>query len=177
MRRLALLLASVGLLAGCATAFPGAALEGVNRAVMLANLRASPQTYLNQRVILGGEVVSTMPKPDGTEIEVLGRPLRSDDAPERTDRSDGRFIIKSSQFLDPAIYAAGRRLTVIGTMTGVEERKLGDVPYQYPGIASEQIRLWARDVPAAYYPYYPYPYWGPYPYGFYFGYRRYPYWW
>ncbi len=86
------------------------------------------------------------------------------------------------EFLDPAVYAPGRRITVVGEVVGEEERKIGEVPYRYPVIKVERIRLWPKDVlvgPA----YYPYPWgfgpFGPYYYDpFYLGARRYyPGWW
>ncbi len=61
---------------------------------------------------------------------------------------------------------------MIGTVSGVEERKVGELPYRYPVIAVERIRLWPQEV-AEYGPYYP---WGAWPYGpyydpYYFGLR------
>ena len=52
---------------------------------------------------------------------------------------------------------------MVGEVAGEEERKIGEVPYRYPVIKVERIRLWPKDVlvgPA----YYPYP-WGFGPYG------------
>ena len=50
--------------------------------------------------------------------------------------------------------------------SATEERKIGEVPYRYPVIKVERIRLWPKDVlvgPA----YYPYP-WGFGPFGPYY---------
>ena len=76
-------------------------------------------------------------------------------------------------------FGAGLLITVIGTVSGVEERKVGDVPYRYPVLLLERIRLWPRDVVLGsdyYYPWGPWPYYDPY----YYWPRRglYPYgWW
>jgi outer membrane lipoprotein len=179
--RVAPLLAFALLLAGCATAFPPSALEGVNRQVTVSELRRDPAAYVGQRVIVGGEILATRTRPGQTEIELLGRPLRFDDAPDRTDASEGRVLVHTGQFLDPAVFAEGRRITVIGRVTGAEERAIGDLPYRYPVIASEQLRLWSREVPAALYPY-PYPGFPWWPYGYrnrpyWYGPPPYPYWW
>jgi outer membrane lipoprotein len=169
-RRCATVLIGALLLGGCATAaFPPEMLQGVNQAVTLGDLRRTPDAHLNEKVVLGGEIIDTRPRAGETEIEVLGRPLRSDDKPARTDTSDGRFLIVTPQFLDPAVYAKGRSLSVIGTFTGEQERPIGDQPYRYPVLAAEQVRLWPQEVPAYPYPY-PYPY---YPYPWYLG----PPWW
>jgi outer membrane lipoprotein len=175
MRAAGLLVVAL-LLAGCA-AFPRAALEGVSREVTVADLRRDPVAHAGQRVIVAGEILATRPRPGQTEIELLARPLGFDDAPERTDASDGRVLVSTGQFLDPAVFAEGRRITVLGRVTGAEERTIGDLPYRYPVIASEQIRLWSRDLPPAAYPY-PFPWW---PYGYrirpYWYGPPYPYWW
>ena len=162
MARLIALVAGALLLAGCATgAFPPEMRKGVNQTLSLAELRqAPPGVFLQQRVILGGEILETSPQAGETEIEVLGRPLQRDDRPAWTDYSDGRFLIRSPQFLDPAVYAKGRRLTVLGTVAGEQQRAIGGQPYTYPVIASEQIRLWPNDPPLYAYPA-PYPwFWG-----------------
>jgi outer membrane lipoprotein len=156
---------AVSVLTGCVSAFPDDALRGVNRELTLSALRADPAASVSQRAILGGEILATQPRVGDTEIEVLGRRLRSDDSPERSDRSDGRFLVRASGFLDPAVYAAGRRITVVGTVVAPEDRPIGALPYRYPVIASEGIRLWPKDVAAPYPPPYLYD-----PYGYYWGY-------
>jgi outer membrane lipoprotein len=160
------------LLTGCATAFPDEVMRTVNTQVTADELRAMPEAHKSERVIVGGDILATQPRTGETEIELLTRRLRGDDSPERSDRSPGRVLLRTREFLDPAVYAPGRRITVIGLVEGAEERKIGDVTYRYPVIAVERIRLWARDVVVTpgyapwpyYWPYGPYydPFWDPY---------------
>ncbi len=177
MPPLALLLLGL-LLAGCATAFPEAVMRDVDRSITVAELRRDPDAHLNQRVIVGGEIIATQPRPGETEIELLTRPLRRDDSPQYTDRSEGRVLLKVKEFLDPAVYAKGRRLTVVGAVTGTEERKVGEQPYRYPMITADHLRLWPPEYAEApaFYPGYPWGYytWPYYPYSPYF-FGRYPY--
>ncbi|HEY7038088.1 MAG TPA: Slp family lipoprotein [Methylomirabilota bacterium] len=165
------------LLGGCASAFPKEVMSTVNPALTVEVLRTDPLAFKGQRAMVGGEILSTQPQAGQTEIELLARRLGSDGAPERGDQSPGRVLLRSPEFLDPAVYGQGRRITVIGTVSGVEERKVGDVPYRYPVILAERIRLWPKDVvlepgyyPGGGWPYYydPYYFWprrGFYPYG------------
>jgi len=177
--RCALLGLALALLAGCATApFPESVMRSVNRALTVAELRQDSGAYQGQRVIVGGDIISTQPRAGLTEVELLTHPLGNGDEPRHTDQSDGRVLIRTNQFLDPAVYARDRRLTVVGPVVGAEERRIGELPYRYPIIEGEYIKLWPRDPPAAqFYPSYPwgwpsyYP--GPYPYGPWPG----PYWW
>ena len=88
----------------------------------------------------------------------------------------GAVILSTPQLLHPAVYAEGRRITVIATVTGQEERKIGELPYRYPVISAVDLRLWPKEIAVAPYPapwaysYYPWPYtywryrgWGPWP--------------
>lgn len=178
MRRVRLL-AFVLLLTGCASAFPEDALRSVDRSVTVTALRRDAAVNLGRRVLLGGDILATRPMPNQTEVELLSKPLDSDDRPRHGDVSDGRVIVTTQQFLDPAVYAAGRRMTVIATVTGEEERKIAELPYRYPVVAAEAIKLWPREVivpadPAPWPYYYPWPY----PYGWrYRGWGPGPYWW
>jgi outer membrane lipoprotein len=182
MRWLRLLLLAV-LVGGCATAFPESVMRTVDTRLTADELLRDPAAHKGARVILGGDILAVQPRPGLTEIELLARRLHGDDSPERSDRSPGRALLHTPEFLDPAVYAPGRRITVVGQVAGVEERKIGEVPYRYPAITVERIRLWPKDMVAgpAYYPY-PWGY-GPYGYGpyydpFYIGPRRYyPGWW
>jgi len=164
-------------LAGCASAFPEDALRSVDRSVTLTALRENPAANLGRRVMLGGDIVATRPMPGHTEVELLSKPLDREDRPRHGDTSDGRFIATSPQFLDPEVYAAGRRMTVIATVAGEEERKIAELPYRYPVVAAESIKLWPREVAVPYPPPWPYLYYpGPYPYAWWYrGWRPWPY--
>jgi outer membrane lipoprotein len=146
MRFPVLVAAAVQFAAGCATApFPEALTRSVNRSLTLAQIRADPRAQLGAHVILGGDILATTPKAGETEIEVLSRPLNRGDAPERSDSSSGRFLVRTAEFLDPAIYARGRRITVLGTVAGSEERPVGELRYAYPVITAERIKLWPKE--------------------------------
>ena len=148
MRALVLVAAAALFGAGCATApFPEDLTRSVNRSLSLAQIRADPRAHLGTRVMLGGDILATTPKAGDTEIEVLARRLDNGDAPDRSDSSAGRFILRTPEFLDPAIYARGRRITVLGTVAGSEERPVGELPYAYPVIAAERIKLWPKEGP------------------------------
>jgi len=163
------------LLGGCVTAFPDEVMRSVDRSITVDELRRDPAGHKGARVMVGGEILSTQPRQGQTEIELLARPLHDDGTPARKDQSPGRVLLRTADFLDPAIYAPGRRLTVVGSVAGDEERKVGDLPYRYPVIAIERVKLWPRDVVLGP-PYYPAPYfygpYGPYylaPYGRFYG--------
>lgn len=178
-------LALGALLGGCASAFPDEVMRSVNQRVTAEELRHDPSRHVDERVIVAGEILTTRPRPGETEMELLTRRRRRDDSPAFSDQSPGRVLLRMPDFLDPAVYAPGRRVTVVGTVTGADERKVGEIPYRYPVIAVERVRLWPKElaVNPAYSPAYPWGYWPspPYYYPPHFGrpYRYYPpgWWW
>jgi outer membrane lipoprotein len=157
------------LLSGCVKR-PPALLAGAFPQIGVAEAqRGGPS---GQRVRWGGVIVSTIPQKEDTCFEILARPLSSEARPRRTDESEGRFIACAHGFYDPAVYADGREVTVVGTLQQPEMRKIGEHEYEYPKVAAEEVYLWPKREPAQvyYYPGWPdwywYPGWGPWPYGY-----------
>jgi outer membrane lipoprotein len=126
-------------------------------------------------VIVGGYILETINETDGSLITVLQAPLDSQNRPKSSDLSEGRFMVATSDFLDPVVYSNERRITVGGKVIGSQERQLGNLTYAYPVIEAIEIHLWSKEGEyiGPYYPYYDpwyYPrYRRPYLY-------RYPYW-
>lgn len=134
----------------------------------------NPDTYQGSTVIWGGKIIRTVTTKDGSQIYILQSSLDSEDKPQSTDTSQGRFIAETDRKLDPMVYAKGRKITVAGKVVGkkvVTHKKLGGT-YTYPVVQSEQLHLWAMPEPKA--PAYWDPYWGSY-WGGYDPYWDYPY--
>ena len=162
-------------LAGCVTVVPSDLAGQVNRQVSGGQLIAEPERYRGQLVVVGGEIIAVNSAPGTTELELLERPLEFDE-PVFTDRSGGRFLVRHAGFLDPVVYAVGRRLTVVGTVAEAAERKIGEMSYRYPVVDARHLELWP--IKTAFRNYGPYPgydpFWGPY---WYRDPRWDPYWW
>lgn len=170
-------IAAVLILSGCTPVISRQLMDQVDPALDYRAIAADPAAAKGRTVLLGGTIVQALPKPGGTELEVVEKELDYWDAPRLTDRSEGRFLVISERFLDPAVFSTGRDVTVAGEVLEPQTRRLGDIDYRYPVIRAEEMRLWRRGPPV-----YPYPYGGPYdgwwrrsPY--YPGYPGYPYWW
>lgn len=161
------------LLGACAT--PPAVLSGgAFSEVTVEDAQARDLT--GERVRWGGSIVATTPGKDQTCFEVVSRPLDGEARPRRTDQSDGRFRACASGFFDPAVYATGREITVVGTLEPATLGKIGEYDYRYPQVSAEHVFLWPKREPVQpYYLYepwpgpfwYPYgypPWWGPWPY-------------
>ncbi|MGM0593759.1 MAG: Slp family lipoprotein [Pseudomonadota bacterium] len=133
------------LVGGCSTV-PEAIRQAPDGSIALSQAREAPAAYRGQRVRWGGTIARVENRQQETRIEVVGRSLYSDGEPKEGDSSAGRFIVRFEGFLDPAIYAAERRLTVVGTLSGSEERQLGQMRYRYPVVNGEAYHLWPQPV-------------------------------
>ena len=128
----------------------------------------NPQAYVGDVVLWGGAILETQNTSTGTDLVVLQIPLSREERPEGARYSKGRFIVRSSRFLDPRIFTKNKRITMAGVVAGEETRPLGAASYSYPVVSARQIYLWKRP-PRYAYPYgdgwgpsYWWPYWGPY---------------
>ena len=91
----------------------------------------------------GGRIIETLNREGFTEIVVLQLELSNQGYPRESDQSQGRFLIRCTQFTDPAIYPKGALITVVGRLEGSEIRLIGEMPYRYPVITMTEIKKWA----------------------------------
>lgn len=158
--------------AGCASVISQDLLQRADRTIRFQDLREQPGLYEGKIVLLGGMIVSTKNQPAGTLIEIVQKPLDFEKRPISGDTTFGRFLALYDGYLDPAIYAEGRDVTVAGPVIGLREQPLGEITYSYPLVRAQEIHLWAVRTEDRAYPYPPggwwgyppwwrYPYWGP----------------
>ncbi|MCW5890917.1 MAG: Slp family lipoprotein [bacterium] len=178
MRRLSFVVLLAAVLAACAR--PPRQLAGEFPPLTVAETQATGAT--GERIRWGGQIVRTTPGEGETCLEIVQKPLDGEARPRPVDETTGRFVACGGGFYDPAVFAAGREVTVVGTVEGIQTGKVGDSPYQFPRVRADTVYLWAPRR-AYYYPYDPWggPYWGYYGgwYGPYWGatWAPYPYYW
>jgi len=130
-------------LIGCSPPFPSELLEKVEKNIPFTSLQKEPERYAGKLLLLGGTIVETKNLTEGTRIEVLQRPLDGEARPELSDRTDGRFLIMTRQFLDAAVYHRGRMITVIGEVSLPVVLPLNEIEYRYPVLDAKSLHLWA----------------------------------
>ncbi len=113
---------------------------------------SDPGMYTGETFIWGGTIVKTTTVKEGSRIEVLQNPLDKKDMVKSTDETQGRFIVATSKFLDPAVYAGGRLITVAGRLEGVEKGKIDELEYSYPVLEALELRLYSRERRAYFMP-------------------------
>jgi outer membrane lipoprotein len=135
------------LAAACASGISQQARSEVTYSGNFSALQERPGAHLGQVVMFGGKILETKGSPTSSEIAVLQLPLGTSDRPQDGDRSEGRFLLRSVQFLDPAVYRTGLLLTAVGKISGREVRPIGGLDYAYPIVEAIEIKLWPERSP------------------------------
>jgi outer membrane lipoprotein len=182
MRKIILLAVSLVILTSCASVLKKDLMREGIRDFSFQELVSNPDAYKGKLFVLGGIIAQTTLTDRDSVIEALYVPVDSAGYLKNIHAPTMRFqalFTREHGILDPLIYRANRQITLAGTFTGVEQRKLEQMSYTYPVFKIVQIYLWQPAVVVQYpYAWAPYPwgpYWGPGP--FYSGVRGYPYYW
>jgi hypothetical protein len=110
--------------------------------------------YTGSVVIWGGVIISVDNCSDGSSIAVLQTPLDDRDQPKDIEYSRGRFIATTPHLADPLVFGKGRRITVVGEISGKETMPIGrSALYSYPVLRIKQLVLWSLPdyLPPVYY--------------------------
>jgi outer membrane lipoprotein len=134
------------LLGACATG-PSFDNLGVDPLLTPQGVAASPQHAMGRSIQWGGSILATTNQRDQTLVEVLAYPLDGKGRPRTGQDPQGRFVLEQRGFLDPATYAKGRQITVVGTLTGTRTGRIGETPYTQPVVDSRQTYLWPVEQP------------------------------
>jgi len=148
---------AIALTAGCSSPISKSVRTEIDPKISFQQLRDQPASYEGRTVLLGGEIIRTHNKPEGTTIEILQKELDRRGRPKGKDETGGRFRVFASGFLDPVVYCPGRRVTIAGAVAGCQVEKVGEVDYAYPLLGAREIHLW-QDRPRSVV-IYPYPVW------------------
>jgi outer membrane lipoprotein len=150
---------SIVLISGCSHVISKELRDSAKKELLFPTVQKNPEIYGGETVIWGGVIIQTLNRKEGTEIQILETPLDISEKPEDSESSQGRFIAKTPQYLDPEVYQKGKKITVAGPITGEEVLPLGEIQYTYPVVSITEMHLWKKEVRV-----YPDPYYyGPYP--------------
>jgi len=177
MRKILYFIVIVMVMSGCASKLPQSIAQPPAEVISASAVQQHPESYLGKQVRWGGEILEVANAEQHTDVLVVGRELEKDGEPIEDSKVDARFIARFSGFREPADFPEGKRLTVSGTLSGVEVRNVGEFPYPYPVVEVIESHRWPEKKHYDHYPYYPYypSYYGWGPYGGY-PWWRYPYW-
>ncbi|ASF45308.1 Slp family lipoprotein [Methylovulum psychrotolerans] len=123
--------------------------------------------YKNAPVRWGGVIVDVANEENRSLIQILSYPLSSQGRPLTDQPHQGRFVISSPEFLDPAVYEKDTQITVAGMLAGEIDRTVDKKVLHLPLLSLTALHLWPdyTNNPmygsyGTYNAYYGYPGWG-----------------
>ena len=149
----AILLGFMFFASGCAPVISKGLRAQVDKEILFEEVIQDPDAYQGKIVLLGGVIIGAKNQREGTLIEVLRTATDMNGRPKDVDRSEGRFLALYDGYLDVAIYAQGREVTVAGEIMGKRVLPLDEIEYTYPVISVKEIHLWSPKSKDRFYPY------------------------
>ena len=146
------------IIAGCAGPISPEVRKEADKNLEFVKVLEKPSSFRGSVVIWGGVIMRVVTRSGGSDLFLWETPLDYRGRPGGRENSEGEFIARTSESLDPKIYARGRRITVAGEITGEELGSSNDRPYLYPVIKIRESHLWEQNAPAVQL------YWGKRPY-------------
>ncbi|MGZ5010422.1 MAG: Slp family lipoprotein [Methylobacter sp.] len=99
-------------------------------------------SHKNAPVRWGGVIIDVENEQDFSLVQVLYYPLNSNGRPRLDKPNEGRFLFKTPEFLDPAVYDKNTEITVAGTLIGDTDRMIGKKSLRLPLISATTIYRW-----------------------------------
>jgi outer membrane lipoprotein len=159
----ALFFAAVPLLTltGCASPISQQVRQEAAKNLSFSEVLANPGAYNGKIVIWGGVIVKTVSRAEQSDLYLSETPLELSGRPRGREYSEGEFVAKTSESLDPKTYAAGRTVTIAGEIIGQELGSYRGAPYAYPVIRVKELHLW-EETPPLRWEWWKIPYYSPY---------------
>jgi starvation-inducible outer membrane lipoprotein len=107
------------LLASCAT-IPSELTKQVDQDLTFAEAKRAPERYRGKILLLGGTVSERMYLPGATKMLIHEHNVDYRNSPNLDGLSEGEFLVVVRPPVNPAQYPAGKPVTVVGKLTGVE---------------------------------------------------------
>lgn len=136
-------LSSLLLLLGCSSS-PVLQTEGVNQHLTAKQVADAGYGMAGKRVVWGGVIINSSNLKNGSRLEILSYPLNKRLRPQIDKLAGSRFFAYQQGYLETVDYAAGRQVTLVGSIRGNEEAQLGEHNYRYPSLNIEQLHLWSQ---------------------------------
>lgn len=161
------------LLGGC-TGLPASLQNAPFMNLSYSQVSSDSNSFKDTPVRWGGVIISVENEAQSSLMQVLFHPLDYNGRPQTYKPGEGRFVITSAEFLDPAVYAKDKEITVAGVIAGDIELTVGKRTIHVPLLTATAIHLWPNypdytHQPGYFYPYYGYPAYSPFYRGGFYG--------
>lgn len=113
------------------------------------------ESYQRQTVRWGGIIAEVANYENFSELTIVQFPLTRYGVPITSEKSAGRFIVRSDDFLDPIIYSPEKRVTFLGTVQSLQLQKVDQKMLSLPLITLNESHVWPQNDPESSRPYNP----------------------
>jgi outer membrane lipoprotein len=137
-----LLSVAIVLLSGCIHPISKEVREQSSSKTCLCEISEDPDAYIGERVLLGGTVVALEHNETDSTLELLEWQLNRWGEPVAMKDKELRFLVNTQSLPDKDLYEPGVLVTLAGTVTGSESRRLGSHYYRYPVLDLTEIHRW-----------------------------------
>ena len=128
-------------LLGCVHPIPRNVLPTVEKELTFSRVIENPPAYEGGVVLWGGIIRKPTYGPEETALLITQTPLDRRGFPQ-TGATEGEFIAHTSRHLDPEIFKEETKITLVGEIDGVEEKKWGPQEYPRPLVRIIDIHAW-----------------------------------
>ncbi|MGR9072058.1 MAG: Slp family lipoprotein [Gammaproteobacteria bacterium] len=174
------LLLSISLLLTACSNAPKSSHFTPEEEIRIDQVRGNVASFLGKQVRWGGTIIEVQNEQEFTRIQLMYYPPGRDGRPDKEQPNLGRFVVHTAEFLDPAVYAVGKPLNVLGRVGGEIDYRVGNKLLKLPLIQVDELYLWPPEVKyrsrdfyncypydCGYYPFRYYRGWYPYRYNYY----------
>jgi outer membrane lipoprotein len=149
------------ILVGCVSPISPQLRQEAAKNLSFSEVLATPGAHNGEVVIWGGIIAKTVSRDHHSDLYLSETPLGISGRPRGREYSEGEFVAKTSESLDPKTYAAGRTVTIAGEIIGQELGSYHGAPYAYPVIRVKELHLWEETRPIRW-EWWRVPYYSPY---------------
>jgi outer membrane lipoprotein len=110
--------------------------------LQLKQVLTAPDNYLGQKVRWGGKIIEIKNFQDHAQIQLVQFPLNRKGRPLESSDSQGRFYVRSNDFLDPEIFKVDTMLTVYGELEDKTTVTVDEKTLTLPVIRMEENKRW-----------------------------------
>ncbi|MDP2225181.1 Slp family lipoprotein, partial [Nitrosomonas sp.] len=131
------------LLSAC-TGLPPSIANAPATEVSYRQVSVDSNSFKDVPVRWGGVIIDVENEAHDSMLQIVSYPLDYTGRPQIHRAGEGRFVVKSPEFLDPAVYIKDKEITIAGVITGDTELTVGKRIIRVPLLSATAIYLWPK---------------------------------
>ena len=132
-------------LSACAYPISKEVMWKVDKKRTYSEVMKNPEEYIGTTVLWGGVIEQARVTPGRTRLIVNEASLNSRGYPQ-LEANDRDFVALTSRALDPQLFRAGRKVTLVGEIESLDINEFGGENDIFPVLRIVEIHVWAMSV-------------------------------